>query len=91
MGATVAEAPAAVLELRKHLDAPLRVGLADGRVVVGTFVCLDKQRNLLLVDALEWRWFGAAGGGAAERAQRHLGVVLVPRKWVESCHALEVA
>ena len=30
-------------------------GLTDGRVIVGKFVCLDKQRNILLVEAQESR------------------------------------
>ena len=46
---------AAVTQVRQHLDNPLRVGLTDGRVIVGKFVCLDKQRNILLVEAQESR------------------------------------
>ncbi|KAL3930679.1 MAG: hypothetical protein SGPRY_001434 [Prymnesium sp.] len=80
-----------VKQLRSHLDAPLRVGLTDGRVIVGTFVCFDKQRNILMVDALEWRWLKSAIDGAMDRSERHLGIVLVPRKWVSSCHALEAS
>ena len=87
---TGAEDPA-VVETRSHLDGPLRVGLTDGRVIVGTFICFDKQRNILLVDALEWRWSAAVSGDVPERSQRNLGIVLVPRRWVTSCHALKVA
>ena len=80
-----------VSEVRQHLDSPLRVGLTDGRVIVGKFVCLDKQRNILLVEAQESRLVAAVSGDVPERAKRHLGIVLVPRRWVATCHALEVA
>ena len=74
------------------LDGLLRVGLSDGRVIIGRFACLDKQRNILLTDAREVR-FGAAKGeaGEPERSERQLGIVLAPRQHVVSCHAAEVA
>ena len=83
--------PAPAKDLRLRLDSPLRVGLTDGRVIAGTFVCFDKQRNVLLVDAQEWRWVAAVSGDVPERAQRQLGIVLVPRRYVTSCHAIEIA
>ena len=70
--------PQAVVELRKHIDGTLRVGLTDGRVIVGTFICFDKQRNVLLVDALEWRYTASEDQDVPERAQRNLGIVIVP-------------
>lgn len=78
------------VKTRAFLDAPLRVGLTDGRVMVGTFACFDKQRNVLLVDAREWRWTASLNSDATEKVERHLGIVLVPWRWITSCHALQV-
>mmetsp|Transcript_12946 Transcript_12946/g.39522 ORF Transcript_12946/g.39522 Transcript_12946/m.39522 type:complete len:94 (-) Transcript_12946:928-1209(-) len=71
-------------EVRQMLDSPLRVGLTDGRIVFGRFACLDKQRNILLTDARESRRMN--GDAASERRERHLGTVLIPRRWVATCH-----
>ena len=68
--------------IQPYLDKPLRVGLTDGRVIVGTFVCFDKQRNILLVDAQEWRW-------RESREERAVGIVLVPWRWARSIHAID--
>lgn len=76
---------AATRDVRELLDAPIRVGLTDGRVVVGCFSCLDKQFNLLLTNAREMRWV-QSGAADAECTERHLGTVLVPRRWVTSCY-----
>jgi small nuclear ribonucleoprotein (snRNP)-like protein len=70
-------------EVRQMLDSPLRVGLTDGRVIIGRFACLDKQRNILLVEARESR---SNGDDSSGRRERHLGTVLVPRQWVTTCH-----
>lgn len=81
-----AEDPA-IRECRSLLDQPLRVELTDGRVIVGHFSCLDKQGNVLLNNASELRWTQPrAEGDAAERTERHLGTVLVPRKWAVAFH-----
>jgi len=37
--------------LRAHLERFMRVTLSDGRVVVGRFYCLDRERNVVLTDA----------------------------------------
>ena len=77
------------------LDGLLRIGLSDGRVIIGKFACLDKQRNILLTDAREVRWSAAKGEDGeperTERNERQLGLVLAPRKHVVSCHAAEIA
>lgn len=38
---------------KELLDQPIRVGVSDGRIFIGTFACFDKQRNLLLYGAHE--------------------------------------
>ena len=71
----------ATAQLREHLDAAFRVGLSDGRVIIGRFSCFDKQRNVLLTEAREFRTSDCAG------KSRNLGIVLVPRRWIVACHA----
>ena len=82
----------ALARLRECIDAPLRVGLPDGRVIIGRFACVDKQRNVLLIDALEVRKSPPqVEGDVPESSERHLGIVLIPRRHIVSCHAIEIA
>ena len=76
-------------KVRELLDQSLRVALSDGRVIIGTFLCFDKQRNILLSGARELR--GSDDGEAAAPSEHHIGLVLVPWKWVTACHAQEAA
>jgi hypothetical protein len=48
--------------------------------VTGTFLCLDKQMNLLMRDTKESR-------PENEQSARHLGLVLVPFQHVKACAA----
>ena len=80
-----------VAQVRPLLDGLLRVGLSDGRVVIGRFACLDKQCNILLTDSREVRWSPRTTGGPPEQTERHIGLVLAPRKHVVSCHAPGIA
>mmetsp|Transcript_42872 Transcript_42872/g.85977 ORF Transcript_42872/g.85977 Transcript_42872/m.85977 type:complete len:81 (-) Transcript_42872:718-960(-) len=78
----------AIARLTERLDAALRVTLSDGRVLVGRFACFDKQRNVLLIEAREFR-AGASQG--SRHPERNLGIVLIPRRWITACHAIENA
>ena len=79
---------------KELLDAPLRVTLSDGRVIIGSFSCFDKQQNVLLTEAREQRFSPAAQETAGKigppEFERNLGLVLVPWKYITSCHALEI-
>ena len=91
--ATVSDLPtpvggAACKQVRKHLDGAIRVGLTDGRVLMGRFLCFDKQRNILMNEARESRMAAAVPGDVPEKTERHLGIVIVPRKWIQTAHAL---
>mmetsp|Transcript_5702 Transcript_5702/g.12416 ORF Transcript_5702/g.12416 Transcript_5702/m.12416 type:complete len:96 (+) Transcript_5702:501-788(+) len=70
---------------RSLIDSPLRVSLTDGRVIIGRFSCLDKQQNILLTDTIELSCY-AEESSETTRSERRLGVVIVPRKWVRTCH-----
>ena len=87
----MADATRSMAKVRSLLDAPLRVTLFDGRVLVGKFTCYDKQRNILLSETLEQRF--AEGDTVpsppvAPEFERHLGLVLVPRQHIAHCHAI---
>ena len=58
------------------------------QVIIGRFICFDKQQNVLVNEAREIRMLSAVEGDVPEKSERHLGIVLVPRKWVHSCHGL---
>ena len=91
--ADAAESPA-ISSVRSHLDDQMRVTLTDGRVLIGRFECFDKQRNVLLRDAQEQRFNGGETVPEPPRApdfERHLGLVLVPRKHITAVHALEAS
>mmetsp|Transcript_27535 Transcript_27535/g.70124 ORF Transcript_27535/g.70124 Transcript_27535/m.70124 type:complete len:90 (+) Transcript_27535:133-402(+) len=68
-----------VASVKQLLHRRFRVTLVSGRVLAGSFQCLDSQGNLILANTSEL----AAGGGGEERP---MGMVLVPlaqRKQVE--------
>ncbi|THG01951.1 hypothetical protein TEA_028549 [Camellia sinensis var. sinensis] len=44
-----------VARVKKLLFRQMLVGISDGRFFVGTFYCIDKQGNIILQDALEYR------------------------------------
>lgn len=78
--------------VRGLLDSTLRVTLTDNRVLVGKFSCFDKQRNVLLNETVEQRYTDGDTVPTPPRApdfERHLGLVLVPRKHIVAVHALE--
>ena len=58
--------------------------------MIGRFLCFDKQQNILVNEARETRMVAAVDGDVPEKSERHLGIVLVPRKWVKTCHALAI-
>jgi len=75
---SIAPAPSPIPALASTLGHRYRLGLTDGRTLVGRFTCLDRQGNLVLDHALEY----APGTVAAEG--REVGLVLVPqRHWAK--------
>ena len=59
-------------KLLRYIEHRLRVSLADGRTIVGTFLAFDKHLNLVLVDAEEYRNArkSSKGGGSAVVEER---------------------
>jgi small nuclear ribonucleoprotein B and B' len=71
-------------KLLRYIEHRLRVTLADGRVIIGTFLAFDKHLNLVLVDAEEFRTLKNKKGAAARAAiieerqeKRSLGLIIL--------------
>ena len=83
--------PDAVENVRALMDSRLRMTLTDNRVMVGTFTCFDKQGNVLLNETVEQNF--AKGDNLNDMTLepelvRHVGLVLVPRRWIVSVYAV---
>jgi len=57
----------------------LQIKVADGRILIGDFICLDKQGNIILDQAIEQY---VTNGKTEEKV---LGQVLISRKQRVSC------
>lgn len=84
--ATVIRAPrtaqptANVERLKGLLKQTIRVSVTDGRVFVGTFAGTDKQLNVLLINADEYRLGPDAGPDGLDG--RYVGQIMVPWRLV---------
>ncbi|KAI3615151.1 lsm domain-containing protein [Moniliophthora roreri] len=58
LSAQETEATESIQALRNLLHKHLRISIADGRVLLGTFIGTDQKLNLLLGDAEEFRLLG---------------------------------
>lgn len=67
----------------EYLNSRLTVTLADGRVMVGTFLAFDKFMNVVLSDAIETRRVSNPKDGQNELS-RELGLVLLRGEHVVS-------
>ncbi|XP_021904626.1 uncharacterized protein LOC110819658 isoform X2 [Carica papaya] len=73
-----------VSRARELLFRRMLVGIKDGRFFLGTFHCIDKQGNIILQDAVEYRSTRRSSPSSME--QRCLGLILVPASCRTSCH-----
>ncbi|TKW23159.1 hypothetical protein SEVIR_4G275300v4 [Setaria viridis] len=72
----------AVTKLRKLLFRRMLIGVNDGRYFLGLFHCIDKQGNIILQDAVEYR---SARHSSPPTEQRCLGIILIPATCRSSC------
>ncbi|CAN6163038.1 unnamed protein product, partial [Urochloa humidicola] len=72
----------AVAKLRKLLFRRMLIGVNDGRYFLGLFHCIDKQGNIILQDAVEYR---SARHSSPPTEQRCLGLILIPAACRSSC------
>ncbi|KAJ7968963.1 Small nuclear ribonucleoprotein family protein [Quillaja saponaria] len=73
-----------VTRVRKLLFHRMLVGIKDGRFFLGTFHCIDKQGNIILQDAVEYRSTRRSSPSPLE--QRCLGLILIPSSCRSTCH-----
>ncbi|RUS30493.1 hypothetical protein BC938DRAFT_479309 [Jimgerdemannia flammicorona] len=59
-----------IARLRSYLNLKARVHASDGRVFLGTFVCTDKERNVILAHTEEF----------SGQEKRQVGLVMIPGK-----------
>ncbi|KAI9490436.1 hypothetical protein BDB00DRAFT_555608 [Zychaea mexicana] len=59
-----------IKKLRSYLNFRTRITITDGRVFVGTFVCIDKQKNIIIAHSKEFRG----------DENRLVGLVMIPGK-----------
>ncbi|KAG5515844.1 hypothetical protein RHGRI_036778 [Rhododendron griersonianum] len=69
---------------KKLLFRQMLVGVSDGRFFLGTFYCIDKQGNIILQDAVEYR--NTRHSSPSPMEQRCLGLILIPFSCRKSCH-----
>ncbi|CEG70932.1 hypothetical protein G6F70_000682 [Rhizopus microsporus] len=67
--ATAVDTPR-IQQLASYLNFQARITITDGRIFIGTFMCVDKQKNVILANTKEYR-------GAEERL---VGLVMIPGK-----------
>ncbi|KAK9714362.1 hypothetical protein RND81_06G088500 [Saponaria officinalis] len=70
--------------VKKLLFRRMLVGVNDGRFFMGNFHCMDKQGNIILQDAIEFRSVRRSSPSPME--QRGLGLILIPSSCRTTCH-----
>ncbi|KAF5206062.1 Small nuclear ribonucleoprotein family protein [Thalictrum thalictroides] len=73
-----------VSRVKKLLFRRMLVGVNDGRYFMGAFHCIDKQGNIILQDAVEFR--STRRSSPAPMEQRCLGLILIPSSCRSSCN-----
>lgn len=84
-GTTTVHRPA-IDAVKGLLNEPLRIRTSDGRMFVGTFVCMDKQLNIVLTNTDEHRVMPGATAKVNERG-RYVTMVMVPWRLVVKVEA----
>lgn len=74
--------PFSITRLRDTLNRTFRVCISDGRIFVGTFVCTDKEKNIILTNTDEFRV-----GQADVSEGRYVGMVMIPWRHIVKVEA----
>ncbi|XP_050521950.1 N-alpha-acetyltransferase 38, NatC auxiliary subunit [Daktulosphaira vitifoliae] len=69
-------------KLLEWLNQPMKIHLTDGRILIGTFVCTDKDANIILSTCYEY--FNRKDLDTGE--SRLLGLVMIPGRHIISIH-----
>ncbi|KIJ45230.1 hypothetical protein M422DRAFT_167032 [Sphaerobolus stellatus SS14] len=65
----------AVQRLNSLLGCTWRITIQDKRIFIGTLACTDKKKNVVLVNADEYRQGESTNG-------RYVGMIMIPWRWV---------
>ncbi|KAL6546366.1 hypothetical protein OROMI_022087 [Orobanche minor] len=79
-----AESSKFVAQAKKLIHHKMLIGIKDGRFFVGTFYCMDKQGNIILQDAVEYR--STRRDSPSPMEYRVVGLILIPSSCRTSCH-----
>lgn len=74
-----------IVKLRSWLNKSLRIDMSDGRVLVGIFLCTDRDANVILGSCTEYLPEDAneePNASATNEEPRMLGLVMVPGKHI---------
>ncbi|XP_001198253.2 N-alpha-acetyltransferase 38, NatC auxiliary subunit [Strongylocentrotus purpuratus] len=73
------------IEMRKRMESwlnqPMRIQMTDGRTLVGTFICTDKDRNVILGSCEE---YVNPPDSPEKEEPRVLGLAMVPGQHIVS-------
>ncbi|KAL9083111.1 MAG: hypothetical protein Q9159_005985 [Coniocarpon cinnabarinum] len=64
--------------LESLLGQQLRIHISDGRIFVGQFKCTDKEANVILSNAMEFRSVKQKDSDNEEMRSRLVGLIVVP-------------
>ncbi|ORX88536.1 hypothetical protein K493DRAFT_236290 [Basidiobolus meristosporus CBS 931.73] len=65
--------------LRSYLNLKARIKATDGRIFLGTFMCIDKDKNIILAQTDEYRGVSPPPPVYLEE-KRFVGLVMIPGK-----------
>ncbi|KAK8760790.1 hypothetical protein V5799_027943 [Amblyomma americanum] len=71
--------------LRRWLNRSLKVEMSDGRILVGSFLCTDRDQNVILGSCSEY----LQPDSSSTVEPRILGLAMVPGQHIVSVHVDE--
>lgn len=70
--------------LQSTLRLTYRITIQDGRIFLGTFACIDKEKNIVLTNTEEYRV------GVVGQKGRYVGLIMVPWRWVTKAEVEQI-
>lgn len=75
---------AGAVKLRSWLNKSLRIEMSDGRILIGVFLCTDRDANVILGSCSEYLPEETDAASSSKEEPRMLGLVMVPGKHIVS-------
>lgn len=67
--------------LTSTLNTTYKISIPDGRIFIGTFICIDPQGNIILDRTTEYVKQKIEEEGEEGKKGREIGMVLIPKKY----------